>query len=322
MTGTPDHGPSAPSPTVEPWNADSRALTGARTAAPASGSAGPSPRPRGWQYAPRPASEEALARLVAALRGGATRVALLGPPGSGKTLLLHVLPERLGFSFAHVYLPNPGLGPGQIRAWLASIGEPLPADAGDSLEDLAYAYSRRGPGLVLLVDDADAMPAEIADDFAAVLARTEDRLRLVLAGADETRLADVLRRLGGPVERVAISRPPGPAATKAAVQALAEPTPTPLFDANALRPLDPSAPPATPARVAGTAPLAPALDTPSSSLASTARREPEPASSRSRRRWPARWPATACGSTASAPARPTRRCSPRWVAMTRSCARR
>ena len=49
---------------------------------------------------------------------------------------------------------------------------------------------------------------------------------------------------------------------------------------------------------------------------------PRAGSSPSPRRPPGRWPATRSTSTASAPARPTPRCSPPWAATTRSCARR
>ena len=110
----------------------------------------PSTRSRPWTYAARPDSEAALHGLVARLRSGETRIALEGPPASGKTLLLHVLPERLGSAFATAYIPHPGLDPAGVRAWLESFGEPLPADAGSTFEDLAFAYARRGAGLVLL----------------------------------------------------------------------------------------------------------------------------------------------------------------------------
>ena len=163
-------------------------------------------RSRSWRYVARPDSETALCRMLALLRGGETQVALLGPPASGKTLLLHVLSERLGPGFPSAYLPNPALGPDQVRPWLETCGETIPADAGSALEDLAHAYARRGPGLVLLIDDADDMPHAVAEAFARTLERSDGHLRLVLAGADAARLDAVLARLGGRAERVEIGR--------------------------------------------------------------------------------------------------------------------
>jgi NAD(P)-dependent dehydrogenase (short-subunit alcohol dehydrogenase family) len=49
---------------------------------------------------------------------------------------------------------------------------------------------------------------------------------------------------------------------------------------------------------------------------------PRAVSSRSPRPPPGRWPVTRSTPTACAPDRPTLRCSPRWAATTRSCARR
>jgi hypothetical protein len=207
---------------------------------------------RSWQYAARPESETALNRVTALLRAGETRVALVGPPASGKTLLLHVLSERLGSGFASAYLPNPILGPDQVRAWLESCGEPMPADAGSSLEDLAQAHARRGPGLVLLIDDADDMPGAVAGAFGETLAHTDHQLRVVLAGADESRLEEVLARLGGHAERVAIGR----ATPRPGVPGAAPPT----MRATGSHPPTPTAQPARTART--TTPAPPALGRP------------------------------------------------------------
>src|SRR5262249_33537747 len=146
----------------------------------------------------------ALDRLVHALRSEATRAALVGPPGSGKSTLLHALSRRLGRSFATVHVPDPTLGPDEIRAWIGSSGDPLPADAGATLEDLAYAFGRRGAGLVLMIDDAHAMPVEVARALDALVRRTDRALRVVLAGLDDARLAAVLAAFGAPLARVAI----------------------------------------------------------------------------------------------------------------------
>ena len=53
-------------------------------------------------YLPRPASEQALDELERAVLLHESPVALFGPPGIGKTLLLRVLARRLQGSFRAV----------------------------------------------------------------------------------------------------------------------------------------------------------------------------------------------------------------------------
>jgi hypothetical protein len=268
---------------------------------------------------PRPESEGALARIVALLRAGTTRIALEGPPASGKTLLLHVLPARLGPAFASAYLPHPGLGPAEVRAWLASFGEPLPADAGVTLEDLVFAYARRGPGLVLLIDDANGMPEAVAHAFGALLAHTGASLRIVVAGVANAELDAVVHALGGPAERVRLGPPRSQAAPSdswapplvPASPPVAAAAPPRASAATSLRPAAASPPPAA----AAGAPAAVAL---SPSVASTAR---APASSpRAAATLPAQdasqpGAALAVPPTAPAPQRPPLLTAPRAAAL-------
>src|SRR5262245_21257919 len=78
----------------------------------------------------------AVDRLVRALHAEETRLALVGPPGAGKSLVLRALRNRLGRSFPSVHIPNPGLGLEEMRAWIESFAGPLPADAGTTFDDL------------------------------------------------------------------------------------------------------------------------------------------------------------------------------------------
>jgi len=160
-----------------------------------------------WPYAPTPRSEAALERLVHALRSEATRIAFVGPAAAGKTTVLHELPRRLGRSFACAHLPQPWLGPDEIRAWIESFAGPVPADSGKSLEDLAYATARRGAGLVLLIDDANAMPLEVARALDALVERTDRALRLLLTGLDDERLERVLVCFDAPFEKITLAPP-------------------------------------------------------------------------------------------------------------------
>ena len=67
-------------------------------------------------YVPRQATEEVLAALASYLRVGATQVALCGPPGIGKTLLLRVVGARLESHFRVVHVPYPILSAEDISA--------------------------------------------------------------------------------------------------------------------------------------------------------------------------------------------------------------
>src|SRR5689334_8021415 len=57
-------------------------------------------------YYPAATHEHALARLLHGLQDGAGLALLTGPAGSGKTLLVHVLLERLGADLTSVFITN------------------------------------------------------------------------------------------------------------------------------------------------------------------------------------------------------------------------
>jgi hypothetical protein len=73
------------------------------------------------RYLPRAASEAALAELEGALRDGATRILLHGPPGIGKTLLMHVLAKRSLSHFRLAEASYPALPPGDLCRWARAI---------------------------------------------------------------------------------------------------------------------------------------------------------------------------------------------------------
>jgi AAA domain len=183
-----------------------------------------------WRTALDEPSADALGQLVRALRSEATLAALVGPPGAGKSAVLHALPQRLGRSFACVHLPDPTLRLDEIRAWIESFGDPLPADAGTTLEDLVYAQGRRGAGLVLMIDDANAMSLDVASALDDLVRRTDRALRIVLAGLDDERLASVLAAFRAPATRVELASsgrqdlPRAPAPAHVAPPPLARPT--------------------------------------------------------------------------------------------------
>ena len=81
----------------------------------------------------------------------------MGPPGFGKTLLLRMLPERLGAAWHVAILPYPKLAPSDLWDW---IGDPRSDEVWDRARVRATAERtrRQGGGLVLCIDDAHDMP--------------------------------------------------------------------------------------------------------------------------------------------------------------------
>lgn len=186
-----------------------------------------------------------LRGLASALVDGRECIALVGPRGAGKTRLLHRFSEHVGRAFRCAHLPSPTLRPLEIRAWLEEFAGPLPADAGRTLEDLAAACARRGGGLVLLIDDAHAMPPDTAFAVGEAIARAHDALRVVLAGVDEPRFDAVLAAFPQRVHRIelraaapAAETPKGDDVKRTAGPPLATPSPATRPAARASFPME------------------------------------------------------------------------------------
>jgi MSHA biogenesis protein MshM len=156
-------------------------------------------------YVPREATERALAELVAAVQRAAEPVVLLGPAGAGKTLLLHLLPERVGPGLRSVYLPNPRLTPEELCTWVARrLGAPPGEEATLLLRAWIAHLREKEQACVLLVDDADALPEATARWLGAFARESRGGLRLALAALAGEAAEHALRALGGAVHRVEI----------------------------------------------------------------------------------------------------------------------
>jgi type II secretory pathway predicted ATPase ExeA len=154
-------------------------------------------------YVPRPATDRALDELERHLRGGARCVALVGPPGLGKTLLLKVLGEQLADVFQVARLPYPALSGAELCAWvLAALGAPEAADPEGALLDLAFRSAAGGREILLLVDDASALPPGAARSLATLVDASGGAVRLALAALEDERLRSVLAAFGSGVAEV------------------------------------------------------------------------------------------------------------------------
>lgn len=153
------------------------------------------PVPERGAYVPRPATERAIRAVTAALAGGTRVVALRGPPGMGKSLLLRLLADHLP--------------PGCDALHVATGALPL-ADL------LAFALGTQGPRvraahgarevLVLPIDDAEELTLPTARGLAGLVRKADGALRLVLAFRGELP-EPVVTGLGGGLAEVALDEP-------------------------------------------------------------------------------------------------------------------
>ena len=138
-------------------------------------------------YVPRTATESVLVALEMALDAGARVLELVGPSGAGKTLLLHVLAQRVDGRFQPLHLPYPKLSPREFCQWaLCALNQ---AECGHPEQTLRARIARdadRGfPPLLWMVDDASSMPAETLGCLMELQADYPSGMRTLLAVSEE-----------------------------------------------------------------------------------------------------------------------------------------
>jgi type II secretory pathway predicted ATPase ExeA len=132
--------------------------------------AGPDP----VSYYPSTIHEEALARLLQAVREEEGLGLLIGPPGTGKTLLGHVLAERLGSEAACAFLINSHVPDraGLLQAILFDLALPYEDRSEQELRLslTEYLLSRFGEGrrTVLVVDEAQHLGPDLLEELRLV----------------------------------------------------------------------------------------------------------------------------------------------------------
>lgn len=159
-------------------------------------------------YVPREATERALGALARGLELSKAPIALSGPACLGKTLLTRVLTQRLRGRFETVLLPYPALPPEPLCAWaLRELGE----DPGDNPEaelvETAQRLAAAGRPLLVVVDDAGALPVPSARGLSDLGAISGDALRLLVVTCDQRGSAAVLAALDPDLREVRLTEP-------------------------------------------------------------------------------------------------------------------
>jgi type II secretory pathway predicted ATPase ExeA len=144
----------------------------------------------------RQACERAARDVERALGRGGRLVALVGPEGVGKSVVLGLLAERSQGRLRPLLVPYPALQAAELCAWaLGLLEEPTGGDPEAALARVAL----RAPGgrpLALLLDAAEALPEATAHRLARLLEEARGGLRLVVALRSGARADRVLAALG------------------------------------------------------------------------------------------------------------------------------
>jgi type II secretory pathway predicted ATPase ExeA len=138
-------------------------------------------------YVPRTATESVLVELEMALRDGARVVVLGGAAGSGKTLLLRVLEERLAGDFALLRVPYAKLDPDEFCRWaLDALGGRADVEPDHALAArIARGAASGDPPILWVIDDADLLPIATLQTLLGIQRGTGDALRFLLARTSE-----------------------------------------------------------------------------------------------------------------------------------------
>ena len=158
------------------------------------------PLPRADHYFPAASIEAARQTLSRCIRREEGVGMVLGPSGTGKTLLCHVLAEQSQGSIKTILLASGRMGTRRalFQAMLYGLGQVYRGmDEGElrlALIDYLVSQEHSPVGTVFLVDEAHALPLRLLEEFRALtnLVRGGQGLvRLVLAGGPilEERLA-------------------------------------------------------------------------------------------------------------------------------------
>ena len=171
-------------------------------------------------YIPREATELALAELLDAARGPKWVSAFTGPPGLGKSLLLHLLADRLEDEFHPVFLPYGALTPEDLCAYaLDRLGSPRTDDPVGVFKAYARHLKEQRSALLLLIDDAGAMPSSTLRWLSDLVRKSDGSMRCVFSVTDDVSSGAVIAALGSEVAVIRLANPMTPEETANYVEA-------------------------------------------------------------------------------------------------------
>ncbi len=159
-------------------------------------------------YVPRAATETARRQLLRSACNPAKTTALIGPPGLGKTLLLHLLAEEAPEEMQTVYLPYAALPPEELCAWaLGLLGLPDADEPIEALQAFARDLRERDSSLLMVIDDAGAMPIATARWARELLQDSGGSVRLAVAASDNATGNRTIAAIGSNFDIVHLTDP-------------------------------------------------------------------------------------------------------------------
>jgi type II secretory pathway predicted ATPase ExeA len=163
---------------------------------------GPSANPSA--YVACEASERVRLLLERSLDEGRI-AAVMGPPGHGKTLLLRLIGGREEDRARVAYVPFSTLEIDELcTVVLNAIGVSRPGTPRDVLAAVTRELAPRG-GVVILVDDAHALPESCASALAALYEELGGALRIALAAVQGPAAERVFRSFGDAIDIVMLT---------------------------------------------------------------------------------------------------------------------
>ncbi len=159
------------------------------------------PAPDSASYYPATSHEQTLARSQQALADGEGLLLLTGDPGAGKTLLCHLLLERLGPDVVSALVTNSRVGgpAGLLQAILYDLSLPYQGlteqELRLALTDFLLRGYAAGRRTVLVIDEAQHLGPDLLEELrllANLEARRARAVQVVLSG--QPALLDTLRQ--------------------------------------------------------------------------------------------------------------------------------
>jgi type II secretory pathway predicted ATPase ExeA len=159
-------------------------------------------------YVPRVATETAREQLLRSACNSEKTTALIGPPGLGKTLLLHLLAREVPEDVQTVYLPYAALPPAELCDWaIRLLALPAADDPIEALRAFGGDLREQGRSLLISIDDAGALPLATARWAGEFVRNSNGSVRLALAAADNDTGNRAIAAIGSNFDIVHLSDP-------------------------------------------------------------------------------------------------------------------